>query len=279
MSRGPMLVKQDLATFALTLAAMLLGTPTHADAPAAEPIQPDRPGIADGSLVIGARHFQIEAGVQGQDQSTGDQDARALFTPTLLRLGIEEHWEARLETNAYSHTHVSGPGIPTERSSGYSPISLGVKYHFRDAKESTGNLSLGTILRLFPPSGSSDFRTHHVTGDLRLAADWNLAPEWALNPNVGVAVYEDETGKSFAAGLFALTLTYAPNKRLQPYADVGLQAPEERGGRTAVLFDGGATYLLNRDTQIDFGIGTGLKGRTAPDFFWTVGLSYRFRKS
>jgi hypothetical protein len=252
---------------ALTVATLCASAgPTKS---AEEPIQPDRPGIADGSTVIGTGHFQSEIGVQRQD-SGGQRGGHMLFTPVLLRYGFDRRWEGRLETNAFTQTRAT---------SGYSPVSLGVKYHFQDAREGTGNLSLGTILRIFAPSGSSDFRTHHVTADLRLAADWNVAPNWALNPNVGVAIYEDDTGKPFAAGLGALTLTYGPSDRFQPYVDVGIQSPEGTAGRTAVIFDGGATYLLNRDTQLDFGIGTGLTGRTTPDLLWTVGVSRRFGRA
>jgi Putative MetA-pathway of phenol degradation len=261
------------------LLALALAAP-HAAGSAAgspeEPIQPDRPGIADGSTVIGPGYFQIEVGVQRQESSSGGRDGHMLFTPLLLRGGLDPRWEARLETNAFTKASVPAAGAGVNRSSGYSPVSLGVKYHFQDAKSSTGNLSLGTILRIFPPSGSSAFRTHHVTSDLRLAADWNLGPDWALNPNIGLAIYEDDAGKTFTAGLGALTLTYGSSKRLQPYLDVGVQSPESPSGPTAVIFDGGATYLLDRNTQIDFAIGTGLAGRTSPDFLWTVGLSRRF---
>jgi len=263
----------------LTLAGTTLAATAAAEGPAEEPIQPDRPGIADGSTVVGPRRFQIEVGVQRQERTSGRLDQQMLFTPTLLRYGFDERWEARIETNAFTHMRSSEPGAGVGQTSGYSPVSIGGKYHFREARESTGNLSLGVILRMFPPSGSSDFRIHHLTSDLRLAADWNLAPDWALNPNLGVALYEDDAGKIFTAGLIALTLTYAPSKRLQPFLDVGVQSPEETAGRTAVIFDGGATYLLDPSTQIDFGIGPGLTGRTTPDLFWTIGVSRRFGPS
>ena len=261
----------------LAIASMRLSAP--ATARADEPIQPDRPGIADGSLVVGPRRFQVEVGVQRQTSSGQGRDDRILFTPTLLRYGFDQRWEARIETNAFTQERTLMPDTGAHSTSGYSPVSVGAKYHFRDATAKNGNLSLGTILRLFAPSGSSDFRTHHLTGDLRLAGDWSIGPNWALNPNVGVAVYEDNAGQVFPAGLFALTLTYSPNKPLQPFLDVGIQSPEEKAGRTALLFDGGATYLLNNDTQIDFGVGPGLLGRTTPDLFWTAGVSYRFGPS
>lgn len=245
-------------------------------APAADVIQPDRPGIADGSTVIGPHRFQVEIGVQQEYHRDNGLDVRRLFLPTLLRVGVNTRWEGRIETNSFSYAHVSGPGVGGQSTSGYAPVSLGAKYHFQDVKERTSNLSLGAILRLFAPSGSSDFRTHHLNSDLRLVADWGFAPDWALNPNVGIAVYEDDAGKLFTAGLAAVTLTYGPNNRIQPFADLGLQSPETTAGRTALIFDGGGTYLLNPDTQLDLSLGTGLTGRTPPHFLWSAGISRRF---
>jgi hypothetical protein len=268
-----------LLLLAATGPGMAAPAPTPAPtppAPAADTIQPDRPGIADGSLVIGPRRFQVEIGLQQEFRSSSHQDEQRLFLPTLLRFGVDSRWEARIESNTLTYTRTSESGAGVHRTFGYSPVSAGAKYHFQDAKERTGNLSLGAILRLFPPSGSSDFRTHHLNGDFRLAADWGLAPDWALNPNVGVAVYEDDAGKLFPAGLAAVTLTYGPNNRIQPFVDVGLQSPEQTAGRTALIFDGGGTYLLNPDTQLDLSLGTGLAGRTPPHLFWTAGISRRF---
>jgi hypothetical protein len=259
-------------------AAALWTTAAAADPPdqAPEPIQPDRPGIADGSTVIGPGRFQTENGLLGLRNSAAGGEVRSWFTPTLLRFGLTRRWEARVETNGYSRASASAPGIPEATTAGYSPVSAGTKYQFQEASEGNGNLSAGMILRVFPPSGSSAFRVRHVNTDLRLAADWGFAKNWSLNPNVGVARYEDSGAATFVAALFATTLTYGPNNRLQPYIDVASQSPETSAGGTAVLLDGGATYLLDNNTQADFGIGTSLAGSTVPDFFWTVGLSRRF---
>src|SRR5205085_6301547 len=116
-------------------------------APAADTIQPDRPGIADGSLVIGPRRFQVEIGLQQEFRSGSRRDEQRLFVPTLLRFGLDNRWEARIETNALTYTWTSESGTGVHRTFGYSPVSVGTKYHFQDAKPQTGNLSLGAILR------------------------------------------------------------------------------------------------------------------------------------
>src|SRR5438105_1333731 len=76
--------------------------PAAADDEPVPPIQPDRPGIADGSTVIFPGRFQIESGLLRQSLESGGIEQHAWFVPTLLRVGINQRWEARVETNGLS---------------------------------------------------------------------------------------------------------------------------------------------------------------------------------
>ena len=238
-------------------------------------INPDRPGIADGSNVVGAGRFQIETGVQEEFRRTGGASDRTLLLPTLLRLGLSKDWELRVETTgAYIWDRVSDPASGVTKSQGSDPVSLGVKYHFQDTA-GMSQPSLGVILRVFAPSGSGPFKTAHPTADLRLAADWDIAPKWSLNPNVGVAVYESG-GRTYEAGLFATTLNYNPSPILNFFIDTGVQSPEIKGGRTSVIYDAGIAYIVGHDIQLDASVGTGAAGSTPPHPFVSVGISKRF---
>ncbi len=247
--------------------------------PEAQPdlINPDRPGIADGSTVIGPRRFQIETGYQNEFRKDAGGTTRNIFVPTLLRFGVSSQWEARIESNTYTFARVTSPGASPTETAGMSPFSLGVKYHFQDQTAVGKRASLGTIFRLFPASGSSDFRTAHTMGDLRLAADWDFTPNLSLNPNVGVGIYEDGQGRVFTTGLFALTLNYFNRARtVNPFIDMGFQAPEERNGRSSLTFDAGIAVILGQNVQLDLSAGTGTLGRTPPHPFIAAGLSIRF---
>lgn len=237
-------------------------------------INPDRPGIADGSNVVGARRFQIEAGVQQEFRRNFGVDDRRLFVPTLLRLGINDKWEARVESNVYTWTRQFDPVTGVSRGEGAMPASLGIKYHAQDSSGLTP--SLGAILRIFPASGSNDFRTRHSTGDIRLVADWDFTPHWSLNPNVGIAVYENGQSQVFTAGLFAMTINYNPSRTLNLFVDTGMQSPETKNGKSTIIFDAGVAYLISRDTQLDFTVGTGTAGATPPRTFLSAGMSMRF---
>ncbi len=239
-------------------------------------INPDRPGIADGSTVIGRRRFQIETAAQKEFRSSGGSTEHRLFFPTLLRFGVNDMWEGRVETlSGYTQTRTFDPATGISRTDGYSPISLGFKYHWQDSK-GVRHPSLGTIFRLFVPSGSSDFGSHRFQADLRLAADIDLNDSWSLNPNVGVGVYDDGNSGVFATTLFAMTLNYFNKaKTVNPFVDVGVQGPEEKRGRTSVIVDTGVAYILNKNLQLDASVGTGVLGRTPPHPFWAVGISIR----
>lgn len=230
----------------------------------------DRPGVADGSETVGAGRVQIETGVQRDWRKAGDDPRRETFLPSLLRIGLAEDWEARLESDVYSWMRQDDG----TRAEAWAPFSLGFKYHFLEAKGARP--SVGAIVRLAPPSGSNSLRTRHTTGDVRLAADWELTPQWSLNPNIGFGYDEDDEGRRFSARLLAVTLGYRPAPSLELSVDVAAQAPEAYAGRTAVLSSASLAYMLKRDLQVDLTLGGRSAGSTPPQRFLAAGFSVRF---
>ena len=240
-------------------------------------VNPDRPGLADGSQVIGPRRFQIEFGYQNEFRSDSGVGQRTMFFPTLLRFGVNDRLEARIETNFFTTTRMTDPANGVSRTDGFAPTSFGFKYHFQDQKAVGKKASLGAIFRLFPGSGSSDFRTNHATADLRLVADWDFTPNLSLNPNVGIGFYEDGSGSTFTTGLVAMTLNYFDKTRkINPFIDFGLQAPEQRGGKSSLIIDAGIAWIVHRNIQLDFSVGQGVLGNTPPHPFLSTGVSVRF---
>jgi hypothetical protein len=250
----------------LLLAALAAAAPAFAD-----DINADRPGIADGSGVVGPGRVQVEAGLQREWRDDGEARERLTFVPALLRIGIDDHWEARLESNTFGWQNQSDAA----RSTGAMPVSLGVKYHVSGNGES-GAPGFAVIARVFPRSGAGAFGTHRATGDIRLVADVALTPDWSVTPNIGVARQEDDAGRQFNTALLAGTLTYAASKQLNVFVDTGIQSREERHGRKQVLVDTGVAYVLTPDVQLDASIGRGTHGATPPRVFASAGVSVRF---
>jgi hypothetical protein len=230
----------------------------------------DRPGVADGSEAVGKGRVQIETGVRREWRKAGDDPRQETFLPTLLRIGLADDWEARLESDVYSWIRLDDG----TRAEGWAPVSVGFKYHFLEAQGARP--SVGAIVRLAPPSGSNGLRTRHTTGDVRLAAEWELTPQWSLNPNFGVGVDEDGEGRRFSTLLLAMTFAYRPVPKMELAVDIAAQSPEAYGGRTAVVYAASVAYMLARDFQVDFALGARGAGDTVPRSLLAVGFSVRF---
>lgn len=118
--------------------ALLASTVTRAETPAdsgQDYINPDRPGIADGSNVVGAGRFQVEAGFQQEYRRNSGGSARTAYLPTLLRLGVNKSWEVRVEGNTYTLTKVYDAERNRTQIEGVQPASVGLKYQFSESAE------------------------------------------------------------------------------------------------------------------------------------------------
>ena len=239
-------------------------------------INADRPGIADGSRTLEARQAQVEIGAQHERHVDADGRSRLFFVPTLLRYGITDRVEARVESNTLSHEHLTAGDGSSESATGAAPVLLGGKVLLHDS-HGEHRRSLGAIVRVAPPSGSSEFRTSHTTGDVRLAGDWDFAPHLSLNPNVGAAHYEGQSGDAYDAALGALTLTYQPNDRALPFVDAGYQSRDDSGGTWSLVVDAGIAWIVGRDVQLDLSAGSGAHGSSPPKPFVAAGFSVRAR--
>ena len=209
--------------------------------------------------MIKPRSIQLETGVQWESRPAD----RVWFLPTLLRIGLLDRLEARIEGNTWTAETNRG-----QKEYGIAPISIGAAVVLHPG--------YGVIARAFPAWGSGDFRATRVTGDLRLAMDFPLAKAFSLNPNVGVASYQTEDGR-FLTGLMALTLSYEPTRKVAWFVDTGVQMPEDEQGTSAAIVDGGAAVFLGRNAQLDISAGTGVHGNTPPHPFVSVGFALRKR--
>lgn len=222
-------------------------------------INPDRPGIADGSKVIDRGQLQIEAGLQYERHDVG-----FVFVPTLVRVGVLQRLEVRVEGNTLTHA---------DGETGFAPISFGAKAALVQSDEGP---TLGVIVRGFPASGTSEFRNEHFTGDVRLAADIPIGKRFSLNPNAGGARYENN-GQTYGASVFALTVNYQPTDRLNPFVDIGVQSSTGEGTAASVTLDAGVAWIIGRDIQFDVSVGQGLNG-DAPRPFVAGGFSIRLAR-
>ncbi|MGZ5183201.1 MAG: transporter [Ramlibacter sp.] len=256
------------------IAALCLAYSCSAGAAEDDAISPDRPSVSESSQVVGKGRFQLETGVQWERRRDPDLHERSLSTPTLLRFGLGESAELRIETDGRTIVHDADPASGEHTvTAGYADTSLGVKWHLHDQHE--GQPSLGVLLHADLPSGSRELRGRGLRPSLRLAADWELPKEYELSVMPGVGVDSDERGARYGYGVLAVELDKAFSDRLHGFAELAApQIARAAHGGTQAVFDAGLTYLVNRDVQVDVVLVRGLNRRT-PDLSLGMGLSVR----
>ncbi len=239
----------------------------------ADPIATDRPDFVESSNTVGAGRWQIETSVAYENDKQAGVKAKTWSTPTLLRIGMGEYLEARIETDGLLSQDLDGNGV-ADSNSGFADTAVGLKWHVPGSEDS--GPSIGVLLHADLDSGSSDFRGDGVRPSLRIVAEWDLGDRMSLGIMPGIISDKDDQGERFTAGILGAVVGYAINDCSRVFAEVAAEqiAPESHGG-DVVNFNIGTAHLLSDDAQIDLAASFGLTDET-PEWALTVGYSVRF---
>ncbi|WP_322403203.1 transporter [Massilia luteola] len=256
---------------ACLLAGLLSFPAAHADDDA---INPDRPNVANSSQVVGARRVQLETGVQWDRERDDDAHVRTLTTPTLLRIGLSDALELRVETTGRTIAHASDPATGAHTvSAGWADGAAGVKWHLGD--QDGMRPAVGLIAEAALPTGSAALRGTGFRPSLDVPAEWDLGSDWSLGVMPGVGRDGDDAGSHYTYGVLAASLGKAFSERLHGFAEVAApQIARAAHGGTQSVLDAGASWLVNRDCQLDAMVVHGLN-RNVPGLSLAFGMSVR----
>lgn len=235
----------------------------------------DRPDFVESSNVVEKDEVQIETSLAVERGKLDGNRGRIKTTPTLIRFGVTDSMELRVETNgstvARSTNRTSGQSV-TER--GMADLAIGAKWHLADA---VGIFpSLGLLAHLDLASGSPAFRGDGIRPSLRLAAEWELPGEMSLGLMPGVIFDKDDEGRRFTGGIFGVVLGKSWTDHFRTFVEVSMpQITRPRHGGVQTSLDIGAAYLISKQVQVDTALSRGLTNNTY-DLSWTVGLSIKF---
>ncbi len=236
-----------------------------------EGIVTDRPDFVESSDVVGKGRFQLETSLAGERSKVDGLRVRSLSTPTLLRLGVSDTLELRLETDGWMRETAGG-----ERASGMTDISLGAKWHVQDGNEETGRPALAWLFHADLATGARAFRGQGTRPSVRLTAEWDLPEGFGVGVMSGVYRDRNDADRSFTGGILAVTFGKSFTEKLHGFVEIaGQQITSKKNGGSLVTFDTGASYLLSNSLQIDTAFAFGLN-KTSPDVGWTVGISAKF---
>ena len=264
--RGRHAVKGALASTIELVLTLCLG-PTLAAA--GEPLQPNRPGQADPPTVLAPGVAQIEGGLTFARETEGNPDIDTLTVPELeLRLGVHERFELQLFAEGFVQEWRDGDGNHT----GVSDLELDTRVRLWE--QEGWRPATAVEFGLSFPTGSGFATSDGFDPEGEILYAWDFAERWNLTGNFDFASEtqgEDDSSRHFVfRPEFALGLSIS--ERLGTFVAYYGVIEEDAANQHSI--DGGFTFLMNDNLQLDVSAGAGLND-AAPDFFVAAGVAWR----
>ena len=232
-----------------------------------EPLITDRPDFTESPQVVPRGRVQVEGGLtysrQGPARDWGVGEV-------LVRVPVAKKVEVRIGVPSYMRQRGAG------RTSGLDDSFLGAKFALSDGNTQKKKPALGLLIGTTLPTGSTAIGEDAYQPEAIISASWELSPKLAFNSNLGYARPSDG-GARFNQLLGSVSLGFALNDKWGAFAEVFGLSKADATGKSAKYVDGGVTYLINNDFQLDARLGFGLNNKVGgPDFFTGIGASRRF---
>lgn len=254
--------------FALGLLTAVAGAAQEGWSGLEDPLVTDRPDFTESTSTVPLGHFQVEGGttlsrVEDVDSTT--------FGELLVRIGTGERWETRVGLGSYARVET-----PLDEVSGFEDPFVGIKLRFT---EDPGDLAPGQpaaslIVSTSIPAGDEGLTDDEWVPDAKLALAWELTPRFSLSSNLNYAYAVDGDDRLHQLGA-TLSGSLSLTDRVGSYLEWYGFSEETRDGPSTHYVNGGVTFLINNDLQVDARIGTGLNDAD-PDWFVGVGAGVRF---
>ena len=259
-----------LALLPLPAAAQPTQTSHARDTSAIGDIAPDRPGLGDGSGIVGRGIWQIENGWSFESERQDGAVLHELALPlALFRMGVTDRFELRVSADGLLSDTSSSPG--SRRLSGRSDVEVGAKLKLIESARTGFELSLLPIVSL--PIGSNTFTSGGYDPTAEFAWTKSLPRGVSLSGNVTTASVSEDHHR-FTQHILTLSVDRDLAAGWNGFAEAFRASSLQRDGAAVWILDTGATHRLGRQAQFDISVGRGVTA-AAPDWFVSAGIALR----
>lgn len=257
-------------TALMAVASWTLLNPDPVLSQTAERISTDRPDFVEAAATVGKGRIQVETSVALSDMSLGGIDVTTWTTPTLIRVGVSEVLELRLESDWLVRAEETVGAGSSNTVTGVADVALGLKWHLTEQRR--GKPAMAILVHADLPTGSGDTGSPGTRPSLRVTGEWDLGNEVGLGVMPGIR--SDRAGPDrFVSGIFGVVIGKGWTPRFASFVELALEqiASDSHGG-TLGWVGFGATYRVAAFWQLDTAFSFGLNDRST-DVGVTVGIS------
>ncbi len=261
----------------LLFSALFTGLPCFGQEKSLKPeLVTDRPDQTESSVIVPLGYVQVETGWSlSRHQEGGIRTNTHTFPGTLFRIGALDRMELRLDYGGalWEQTQEAGQSA---NLGGSGDMGIGTKLYFWEEHNWLPEAALLAGVSL--PVGKDQFSSGRADPSFRLSLSHTLSERLSFGYNLG-ATWEstlDETNDRDTLSLFNYTavLGIGLSERAGLFAEVFGDIPFNAKGGPRHSFDGGLTYLIRGNLQIDGSAGIGLS-HSADDWFVGLGITAR----
>lgn len=228
----------------------------------------DRPDQTESPTLVPKGLLQVETGFMYEEiTSDNTKSNTTTFNTTLVRYGLLDNLELRLGLDVAETKNSTRNSNFENKFSGLSPLYVGFKIGITEEK---GVLpEIGFLGGAFLPfTAATEYKPEGTGGDFRFSFAHTLSENWSFSYNLGAAWDGNSSNVSY---VYTTVLGHSITDKIGCYIELYGAFPES--DRANHLLDGGFTYLVSNNIQLDLSGGTGIN--TDQDFFISTGISFR----
>ena len=232
----------------------------------------DRPDQTESSCTVPKNSLQIETGFVYENFKRDDVEFKNWgIATTLLRYGVWDNFELRLGSYYQLSSAKSDFYKMDTTQSGIGPIMVGFKVFVIEEKGIRPEISIMADLTL-NKVGKLDYRPSYTYSSIKVLASHSLSDFFSLGYNFGYG-NDGESANGFF--VYSVVLGMSISDRFGAFAEV--YGTSNNGDIPHTRIDGGFTYLVRYNLQLDVSGGTGLDGGIKM-YFLSFGLTWRIPK-
>lgn len=235
----------------------------------------DRPDKTESPYTVDAGRFQIETDLFAatRDTQTGVTTRSFDVMPFNLKMGLTHDTDLQIVTGAFSRTRVSGRGI-SETETGFGDVVVRLKHNAWGNDGGTTAFAVMPFVKL--PTNTVSSLNDDIEGGVIVPLAIDLGHGVGLGLMTEVDILRKGNGRGFAPTFVnSATVSFELTSALGLYVEAFVERSSEGGADTVVTLDGGVTYAVTEDLQLDAGANVGVT-EAADDLAVFVGLSQRF---